>query len=211
MPTIIFEDTNDIDWVPSHSDSPDENTPVSVILMPPVFSEKEQDMMNVQCICGEVHYGEFDGCTSCGSQEIDGYRITEEAHALISSVEQTKSTVWFHATEREDWEASLKTSGNTVHLGSKASALALMRAENMFREEKECFYLYQVRIDDTATVSPNTCPDLIYSWEEDSAALYASTQHDFVRYVNSCEDAGSVSLIGNPQKMTVIACDVTLP
>lgn len=211
MPTIILEETTDTDWVPSHSGTPDENTPVTVILLPPVFSEVEQDMMNVQCVCGEVHYGEFYGCKVCGSQEMDGYRVTEEAHALMSSVEQTKSTVWFHATECDDWEVNLKASGSTVHLGSKASALALMRAESVFRGAKACFYLYQVTIDDTATVSPNTCPDLIYSWEERSDALHASTGHDFVRYVNSCEDSGSISLIGNPKKMTVVACDVIFP
>lgn len=203
---------DDDNWYPTAADYSDENTPVDVIALPPIYSEKKQDFMNVQCVCGTVRYSATNLCKDCLNVDVAGVRITEEALALMMSEEAVKGRVWFHATRVEDWDYRLKTSGKTVHMGTKESAFALMRGRDKYNlHSREPFFLYELVIDDNSLISPNTCPDLASDWQVLVSDLEDLTGSDFVRYVNSYEDAGSVSLIGNPNKMRVINSHKIIP
>lgn len=70
--------------------------------------------------------------------------------------------------------------------------------------DSQPYFIYEVTLDADSIISPIVCKDLVLSWESDADRLKGNTGSDFVRYVNSYENAGSISLIGNPAKMSVL-------
>lgn len=212
-PATSYSDWDDYSsWYPSEGSYTNENTPVIIVNESPLYSEAKQDFMNVQCVCGTVRYSHGGLCKECLGSEIEGVRVTGEAFELMMSDVAVKERVWFHATRVEDWDYRLKNSGKTVHMGTKESALALMRGRDKYcLDNREPFFLYELVLDEDSLISPNTCPDLASDWQRLVSDLTDLTDSDFIRYVNSYEDAGSVSLIGNPNKMTVINCHKILP
>lgn len=184
--------------------SMDENTPLKVVPSErPVVKKNRLRNSIIRCKCDYVRNDQFDICPACGCEYIVGYQVTEQAQALIDDAELVKKQVWFHATKKKNWEPNLKEAGVTVHLGTEESALDIIKMRHRKGYSRK-FFLYAVTIPEEATISSNTCPDLVTSWQKTSDALLEKTNSDFVRYINSYEGAGDMSLIGNPRKMSVV-------
>lgn len=183
-----------------------ENTPVRVVPDEPCIDYDLCDvMMNLECLCGALRYCQTEPCGDCERYDIAGFRVTEEATQLMNSEEETKKRVWYHVTDFEDWATAIMKTNLVVHLGTIETVLDLMRIATYETPLAKKFTLYSVMLDEKAVISPITCQDLINKWTRSTGELFQLTRSDFVRYVNSYENAGSISLIGNPKKMTVLS------
>lgn len=182
----------------------DENTPVKVIHTAPEYDAHEKDWANVQCECGRVRYDQEIECEKCFSMLLAGFRITEETAVLMEDEQEVLTRSWFHATEVADWADFVMDSEKTVHLGTRETAVALLQGRYRQFPDSQPYFIYEVTLDSDSIISPVVCKDLVMSWESDVDCLKGNTNSDFVRYVNSYENAGSISLIGNPAKMSVL-------
>lgn len=195
----------------------DENTQVRINNYTPEAdptqtNENYQEMMVVDCSCGTVRADQLDLCPNCCSFNIESFRVSGEAFQFINSKELSKDVTWYHATTHENWGTDIISSGLSVHLGTKETAIALMKARKGSLKTPFAFDLYEVTLDTASTVSNVVCPDLVTAWSSDSWELVELTGCDFVRYVNSYENAGSISLIGDSaniiiQKQTAMSID----
>lgn len=186
----------------------DENTQVRINNRKPEIDSAQanahyQELMTVECSCGTVRADQLDLCSNCRSFNIGSFRVSDEAFQFMNSKELTKEVTWFHATTHENWGTDIITSGLSVHLGTKETALALMQARRGSKTTPFTFDLYEVSIDEESTVSNVVCPDLVNAWSSDAWELVELTGCDFVRYVNNYENAGSISLIGDSANITI--------
>lgn len=121
----------------------------------------------------------------------------------------TRANSWFHATTRENWLDDLRASALAdgsmplVHLGTREAAEDRARAVGV--RTNQPWFLYQVKVNDDAVLAPEITTD-----DNDEAPLFSSDVQyfrdyaDVTRYVNEFECVGSVSLIADPSKITVV-------
>lgn len=180
-----------------------DETPLEV-----TFNERGLDRSkSVVCVdCGIARYGLKRGCRECGSRMV-GFRVRDSDREILDDPTKSMERVWFHATDNPDWLEDVIEAGVTVHLGSFATALnaAAMRSE---RDES---YVWKIQINESATVVPWVAPDSVDKWIEDVEEFTANTGFDFLNYVNLYESPGSISMIGDPNMITILGMEVIDP
>lgn len=182
-----------------------EGTPVviSVTGYVPVFDDYYSEYGNVECICGENRYDPTAMCRVCKSTEIAAFQIADAERILLESKTEVKARFWYHSTTRADWAESIQDTGIPVHLGNLDAAEE--RAIHEFDGgDSDEYFLYKVALNPLASISDTVCPDLINGWSETMEKFRKNAGADFVRYINSAENIGTVSLIGNPTQLTVV-------
>lgn len=175
-----------------------------------LYTEPEEDEIRglylvVKCVCGKVRYGSEYKCR-CGaeSNDIRGYRVQEKYRKIVESKLASKTCYWYHSTTNKDWAEAIQNTDIPVHLGTEQAAFE-RAIEKVSSTGEEKYYLFKVKLKPFARIANNICPDLYDSWSETLEELKENTKgRDFVRYVNSYEDSGSVSLYGNPQMFDVV-------
>lgn len=195
------------------SDNLNETVPVVISEHPYVFNP-DADFSgngNTECICGVVRYCPLSRCDSCKSSEIAAYRVSAAGKELVDDKGKAKTATWFHATRVENWDKKIFKSGATVHIGDEATATELaddhFNNELSFFEDKEElreYTLYEITLKPEASISDVVCNDLVYNWTKDTDAFAKLVGDDFVRYVNTYESSGAVSMIGNPNMFTIV-------
>lgn len=172
----------------------------------PEYDEIEGVSKSVECICGKARYGVDYKCR-CGARtaDINGYRVKEEDRELIENKKAVKNRFWYHSTTKEGWAELMKSEGVPVHLGNEQASFERAVDNNASGSSSSEYYLYKVKLKAFSSVADNVCPDLNNEWSDTVKDLKGNLGgKDFVRYVNSYEDAGSVSLYGNPSKFKVV-------
>ena len=155
----------------------------------------------------------LDKCPQCSVKlkaETMGIKLLRSSIPLFDSAYAKKQT-WFHATARADWLPSLQDMEDAplTHLGSFNAAVTRGKdlRDDTHRQYGEEWYLYEVSIEPTAYFENKVFNDddqkfpYYISDLEESSNRYGSGA---IRYVNSFEEPGSVSLIINPQLLTVV-------
>lgn len=198
-PPVHLSDTDDY-WKEREIDST-ENDPVKVIHKEPV--ECWENMGNVECVCGKVRYSRLNAC-KCGKKEIAGFRVYKSEEKLLQSKMAAKTRFWYHSTSVENWDETIKTSGVPVHLGNETTAHEVSANHHYNDGGPKKYYMYKVMLNPFASISDVVCEDLVNDWSETMDQFNDVAGGDMVRYVNSYENAGTVSLIGNPKKFIII-------
>lgn len=158
---------------------------------------------NVECVCGENRYDPTARCRVCKSMEIGAFQILDAERKLLSSKTAIKTRFWYHSTIRADWADTIKESGLPVHLGNRDAAEE--RAVHEFDGgDSDEYFLFKVALNPLASISDTVCPDLINGWSSTMEKFTENAGADFVRYINSAENIGTVSLIGDPHKFIII-------
>ena len=158
---------------------------------------------NVECVCGKSRYEPAAKCWSCKSAEIAAWQVTDAERKLLNSKTATKARFWYHSTTRANWAESIKNSGLPVHLGNREAAEE--RAVHEFDGgDSDEYFLFKVVLNPFASISDTVCPDLINGWSNTMEEFAENAGADFVRYVNSAENVGTVSLVGDPKKFIVV-------
>lgn len=172
----------------------------------PEYDEIEGVSKSIECVCGKTRYGVDYKC-NCGARtaDISGYRVKEEDRELIENKKAVKSRYWYHSTTKEGWAELMKSEGVPVHLGNEQASFERAVDNNAAGSSSSEYYLYKVKLKTFSRVADNVCPDLNNEWSESMEDLKGKIGNkDFVRYVNSYEDGGSVSLYGSPSKFKVV-------
>lgn len=150
---------------------------------------------------------------SCGAKWQPKEMIVKVIEDSLSFFDDnhTRETIWFHASRKENWLEEVLSTYDTpvVHLGTRETALARVEdyryADKVLDiENSDEWFLYEVRLKD-GMLSPRVWED------EDTAFPYtvdelidSKMSSDFVRYVNRYETPGAISLLANPECVTVI-------
>lgn len=199
------------------SDTLNETVPVVISEHPYVFNPDAnfEGNGNAECVCGVVRYCPLSRCDVCKSSEIEAYRVSAAGKELLDDKAKVKAFTWYHATRVENWDKKIFKSGSTVHIGDEATAVALAddQFNNDFRfqhnkEDLRDYVLYELTLNPQASISDVVCNDLVYNWTKDTEAFAKLVGEDFVRYVNTYEFPGAVSLIGNPNMFTIVGKSV---
>lgn len=195
------------------SDTLNETVPVVISEHPYVFNPEVgfAGNGNAECVCGVVRYCPLSRCDVCKSSEIAAYRVSEAGKELLEDTAKAKALMWYHATRVENWDKKIFKSGATVHIGDEATAVAL--ADDQFnndfyfqsdREDLREYVLYEIALNPEVSISDVVCNDLVYNWTKDTEAFSKLVGADFVRYVNTYELPGAVSMIGDPNMFTIV-------
>lgn len=167
-----------------------------------------EDNGNVECGCGEVRYFSFDKCRKCGDREIAAYRIAEDQKPLLNSATAVKTRFWYHSTRVQYWNEKIKDAGVPVHLGNLTTAIDRANDEfaqgNFYPGHKWTYTIYKIMLNPFASISDVVCHDLVNDWSEDMTSFKEVVGKDFVRYINTFENPGSVSIFGDPRKFIVV-------
>lgn len=178
----------------------DENHPANIIHKEPV--ECWENMGNVECVCGKVRYEQFTNC-SCKQNKIAGFRIRKSEEKLLQSKFAVKTRYWYHSTTRADWDEQIKAAGIPVHLGNEMTSHEVAANHHYGGGPRE-YYVYKVMLNPLAAISNVVCQDMANNWSENMDQFESRADGDMVRYVNSYENPGTVSLIGNPKKFIIV-------
>ena len=159
---------------------------------------------------GQVDHG-LDKCPVCSDRldgDLMGVNLLKESIPYFDSA-FVKEQSWFHATAREDWLPSLQDMEDAplAHLGTLESAITRGRdlREDKHRQYGSEWYLYEVKLVPQAYIEKN-----VYNDDNQKFPYYTSDLESnrygngVIRYVNSYEDPGSVSLIADPQKIVLV-------
>lgn len=182
-----------------------EGTPVviSETAYVPANDDYYSEYGNVECVCGENRYDPTARCRVCKCTEIGAFQILDTERKLLSSKTAVKTRFWYHSTTRADWADTIKESGLPVHLGNRDAAEE--RAVHEFDGgDSDEYFLFKVALNPLASISDTVCPDLINGWSSTMEKFTENAGADFVRYINSAENIGTVSLIGDPRKFIII-------
>lgn len=178
----------------------DESHPANIIYKEPV--ECWENMGNVECVCGKVRYEQRSAC-KCGKKDIAGFRIRKSEEKLLQSKMAVKTRFWYHSTSVPDWDETIKTAGVPVHLGNETTAHEVC-ANHHYDGGPKKYYMYKVMLNPFASISDVVCQDMSNDWSENMDQFESRVDGDMVRYVNTYENAGTVSLIGNPKKFIIV-------
>jgi hypothetical protein len=157
---------------------------------------------NVVCVCGTNRYDPSDRCRSCKSTEIGEYQVASDERHLLTSKTAIKTRFWYHSTTRVDWDKEIMEAGIPVHLGNLHAAHE--RAEHEYDGGNGSYTVYKILLSPFASISDTVCPDLVNGWSSTTEDFRKNAQADFVRYVNTAENVGTVSLIGDPRKFIIL-------
>jgi len=131
------------------------------------------------------------------------------SHRYLSK-DAVKKDVWYHSTQDSNWLASFADNEEaTVHLGvAQASydrALYDYAGKRTADAYAHDFYLYEVRIDNSASVA-DKISDSNYTVDRELDQDWADGKkaEDVTRYYNTVEGPGSISLVANPKKLKIV-------
>lgn len=161
-----------------------------------------------------VRFTETDerGCYKCGN---DLYHHTVIVDILPTSerfldAANVKNSVWYHATDRQNWMADLLNYGHgttpLVHVGTKEAAITILADQYIKRDDWS--YFYTVKLAPTAVLAKaifedeNMWPIRTHELEGDANTF---------RYVNRYEATGSISLLVDPRELIVESVKVLTP
>jgi hypothetical protein len=175
-----------------------------------LYTQPEEDDVRglylvVECACGKIRYGSGYKCR-CGAEtdDIRGYRVQEKYRKLTENKLASKTCYWYHSTTNKDWAEVIQSANVPVHLGTEQAAFERATAD-ISTSGGEKYYVFKIKLKPFARIANNVCPDLYNKWSTNLDDFEENTRgRDFVRYVNTYEDSGSVSLFGNPQMFDVI-------
>lgn len=150
------------------------------------------DFMNMVCSCGDK-MNLVDSAVSV---------LPESAHML--DIDEVKSSVWYHATESDNWLDAVKQLELIpyVHIGTRKAAMdrAKQISKRSLRRtgKNSKIWLWQVTVDSNASIASSILDD-----EDDwlTAVTECSVKGlggNAIRYVNRYESTGSVSLLIDP-------------
>jgi hypothetical protein len=121
-----------------------------------------------------------------------------------------KETLWFHASNRSNWMQNLldHPNGPLLHMGSLESALSRARdkRDSAITEQSDDWFVYELKLADNVEIEKN----LVYDLEEYAPSTIKQLRqqgyetYTVLRYMNFYEHPGSISLIANPVKVSVI-------
>lgn len=131
------------------------------------------------------------------------------SHLRIRKNEHSRAldTVWFHASNRENWtellDESKEQTGTApfVHVGTLEAAH--MRAQDMDFASRNKWFVYTLAISPRANIHPSVFFDQGSSWERMHAEMLTEG-YDGVLYANDFEDEGSLSLMINSDLVQVL-------
>lgn len=128
-----------------------------------------------------------------------------------------RSSHWFHVSANPNWDAATKAGKVVTHLGSKLAAMermAQLLAQGMSGNKR--FYLHEVVLDSTVEVKPGIWNDQV-DWPKEVGITHFEEdgevgvhRSEVLRYMNSYEAPGTVSLMADPGSYRLIA-SATLP
>lgn len=133
--------------------------------------------------------------------------VTAESEKFLDA-ETSRTSTWFHATTRENWFEGINESEDLlVHVGMKSTAEA--RIAQLLREDGGDYYLWEIRLKETAQVNgailddKNEWPSRIGDHFNDDYAGYSS-DYEATRYVNRWETPGALSLLVQAGALEVV-------
>lgn len=159
--------------------------------------------------------GKCDSCgRSLGGMFSTGAVLSRDSLKYFDDA-TVRATTWFHTTQNPDWEASLeKADRSFIHLGTEKAAED--RCETLYRDPDSPTYLYELEIDQSATIHGGVYYEDPY--QDNTPSLKSDPSEygkvDFggiTRYVNEMEDTGSISLLANPKVLRVKRAQVLSP
>lgn len=150
---------------------------------------------------------------SCGAKWQPKEMVVKVTEASLPFFDDkhTRETIWFHASRKKNWLDEVLASYDipVVHLGTREAALARVAdyqyANNVLEQDDNAeWFLYEVRLQD-GLLSPRVWEDVDTAFPYTVSELIDSKMaSDFVRYVNRYETPGTISLLANPECITVV-------
>lgn len=125
----------------------------------------------------------------CGASMGADLGILQRDLDLISSPAAVLDRIWWHSSDNANlFDAPDE---RPVHLGSEDAARHRAALKTTYR------YLYEVQVNPSATISPKVVIEDPWSDPAHSYMVRIATEGEVVRYLNSAEDAGGISLLAN--------------
>ena len=178
-------------------------------------------------------YGDLITCQHCENDADNTFREftpdnckvdVESRSAELIEDSAARTTVWYHATTRENWDKNIlvrnpREGDLYVHLGTKSAAIE--RIHDSLDHKGGEFYLYEVTLmEDTNLASHILSDDNVWPTHTNSDERYADSWepvdwkneiqvHDAVRYLNRWETPGSVSMLARASKIQVVGVTQT--
>lgn len=156
----------------------------------------------------EGDHGVWVSCAGCAfTRELSAtdVRLKVSDMAVAAGVESVAAREWWHATCRPEWLKTLKSSEEVplVHLGSKEAAVERgSKLRKLKKYAHEEWVLLKVRVKEVTT-DPVVHADNFFPEGRDLPKTTADASYPCYRYVNACEDVGSISLLVVPEVLTV--------
>lgn len=163
-------------------------------------------------LAAAVGRSEYD-CPNCGdSVEATSLVVSVTSDSTVFFDKQAvKNARWFHATQKRNWMAELLEDDMElplVHVGTELSAIFRSRdLRDCGSHDVEEWYVYELAIKSSAEIFDNIdwdenedAPESVIHLLEDEK--YGANK--IVRYINSYEDPGSISLILDPRMVKVV-------
>lgn len=144
---------------------------------------------------------------------IDELRVTmtpENPSYRYLSKDAVKEDVWYHSSQDPNWLRSFENDEDaTVHLGVEQSSYDRALYDYAGRRTADAyahdFYLYEVRIDNDASVADElSASNYTVDRELEQKWINGEKTEDVTRYYNTVEGPGSISLVANPKKLQII-------
>ena len=161
-------------------------------------------------IIKEIEYEEYFKC-SCGKgssiEELDVFILPTSIHLLDKDV--AKDNIWFHTTNRENWETKVKTAERVPYIHAGTFEAAMERHE----DRKSTYgWIYELRMKPECELADDVYSDL-NRWDDEVDEdgifepddIHYDHPKDALRYVNKWESVGSISLLMDPRMMEVVA------
>ena len=140
----------------------------------------------------EVWRGPARKCEKCGGRgQQERVGVTDAARAFVESVDLVRSTSWWHSTATDtvfDAEGLVP-----MHVGSKRAAIFRAQAMNY---PSNRFKMWEFRVATEAAIAREVVMDNSNVDGRNALAEHVA-ESGVVRYINSREDEGSVSLLGH--------------
>ena len=116
---------------------------------------------------------------------------------LLTDTSKIFTRRWYHGTSLDDWHNGVLLARRVplVHIGTRYAALE--RGKSLSR-----LFLYTIKVDAGATVHPKIFPD--YNDLDGAVDAHWYDGYDAIRYINRWESPGSISLLINPNLITVL-------
>jgi hypothetical protein len=175
--------------------------------------------------CGEAYTaagmqaGEDDAavCSKGHSTFIDELEVKmtpENPSAKFMDKQAVKDAVWYHSTLDPNWLASFDEEDDaSVHLGVEDASFDRALSDyagskwdnSRYSEGAKDFYLYEVKIDDDASVADELSKsNYTVDRELDEKMEDELPVKDVTRYFNTVEGPGSISLVANAKKLKIV-------
>lgn len=149
-------------------------------------------------------------CLTCGDEQFetgDNHLLAVEADAhLLTDNKALEEYTFYHATSRKNWAEDIIQAGVPVHVGSIEAALG--RVEDIVLTsdsyiEGDDIHLYEIKVS-AESILDRVIRDETYWAEELEDFLEWTGDLKVVRYINTWENPGSLSLILDPSAMTIV-------